>query len=1690
MRNTESKRSNRGNREAHRGHCRSLSARRFSRSLSLEPLEARVLLSVAPELIDLNASGASSPSDFVQVGNLTFFVAEDATYGRELWATDGTPEGTSVVKDICEGSDSSNPRDLVEFNGELFFVADDGETGQELWKSDGTEAGTVLVCDINPGEGYQYPYGYGTLHSFPHSLTESGGMLFFAAEDADHGSELWMTDGTEAGTVLVLDIATGTYTNDDGTYPDSSNPRSLVDVDGTLFFTADDGESGRELWKSDGTAAGTVLVKDIFSGTYDYYNNGYYYGQRPNASQPDKLTAVDGTLFFIAEDDSHGTELWKSDGTASGTVLVKDVREGSYDGLDQYDSLASIDGTLFFSADNGTSGKELWKTDGTESGTVLVKDIYPGGQWYDTYNNGIWSTSYAPYSSAPQDFTNVDGVIFFTAANGTNGRELWMTDGTTSGTAIVKDLYSGTSYDSSSYSYVPNSSDPQHLTNVAGTVYFAADDGTNGVELWRTDGTESGTVLVEDIYGGSDSSNPSSLTAVRGTLYFAADDGTNGEELWVLVDTVIVEDATAHLSIFIDGEAVQIPADVGVDSDGNISAIYTTDDQGRLQISRVDDEPITKPVTLGDFFETWRTNAGLAGNNSAAVFNGEQILGYHVDDEYSIQMFVDGQANRQFDEYAVQDGDEIVIVYTSNEVVSLNTNLGSILIELYEEETPITVDNFLNYVNDGDYINSFFHRSVPEFVIQGGGYTTSYTYFYGTYQFSAVPTDGPIQNEPGISNTEGTVAMAKLSGDPNSATSQFFVNLDDNSFLDTEDYGSFTVFGRVLDMTTVEAIEALDVNYSYDSPYGELPLTGGNELVVIESIGGEGDLSGTSFEDGDLDGAQGSGESGLAGVVVFADENDNGLLDDGEFSTTTDSEGDWQLRLPAGTYIIRQESADDLYPTTGEATNGHTVTVEIGREIGCLDFANIDNAPPEATVDAYSVNEDATLRIYAADGVLANDTDAEDDDLVAVLVDDAQHGTLTLDANGSFTYTPDADFYGTDTFSYRAQDDYSQSSTVEVTITVEAQADKPTAVDDEFTVSEGDETHDLDVLDNDHTDPDGSQALTIISVTQGSEGGTVAISDGGLSVEYTPGSAFSGTETFTYTIEDTDGLTDQATVTMTVDDDAVGDDGAAGSISGYVYIDSDGDGQRDDGELGVPGSLITLTGVDDDGNSVSVSVLTSSDGAYSFDGLAPGTYEVTQTQPEALLDGEDTIGSLGGTVDDDRFSEIVVGEGEESTENNFGERGLRPQFVTLSLFLASTPSPEEYLWGLVALAEERAGNTELADLIRQKATDVPASVVDDVPEANNDSYNVDEDEILTVDATEGVLANDSDPDGDALTASVYSYPSYGSLTLSSDGSFVYVPNANFNGTDSFTYTASDGVLESDAATVTITVEGENDPPYGEDDEYSTDEDEVLDVDAENGVLANDTDADGSPASPLTSLVITEVNYHPHDATDAEREVNDDFDSDDFEFIELENVGDATIDLTGVEFTDGITFDFTASDVTELAPGETVLVVANLDAFEARYGTELNVAGEFGSGALNNGGETIVLVDSAGSTIHEFSYDDADGWPTAADGDGYTLEVVDVLGDYDDPANWIASDELGGTPGTGTDPTAAVDYLMAQLVDGPDHGELTFYDDGSFIYTPDEGFSGTDSFTYKASDGAADSNEATVTIVVTATEAEQ
>jgi ELWxxDGT repeat protein len=380
--------------------------------------------------------------------------------------------------DVNPGAGDSFPTGFVNVNGQIFFAATDGSAhGRELWKTDGTAAGTVLVSDITPGASGSYPY----------FLTNVGGTLFFVANDGLHGFELWESNGTAAGTFMVKDINPGA---------NNSYPRHLTNFNGTLVFFANDGTHGASLWESNGTASGTQLVKNVNSARLQ----GDVYPAYP--FDPYAMANVNGTLFFDARNAVNGFELYRSDGTQGGTFLIADFNPGPNGSYPK--DFTSVNGALFFQATDGIHGYELWESNGIAAGTRMVADLNSG-----------------PAGSYPHWLANVNGTLFFDASDGTNGFQLWESNGAGAGTMMVADI-----------SPPGTSSDLSLLTNVGGTLFFAASDGTNGEALWRSDGTAAGTQLVRAINPGPNGADLAGLTNVDGLLFFRADDGVHGPELW------------------------------------------------------------------------------------------------------------------------------------------------------------------------------------------------------------------------------------------------------------------------------------------------------------------------------------------------------------------------------------------------------------------------------------------------------------------------------------------------------------------------------------------------------------------------------------------------------------------------------------------------------------------------------------------------------------------------------------------------------------------------------------------------------------------------------------------------------------------------------------------------------------------------------------------------------------------------------------------------------------------------------------------------------------------------------------------------------------------------------------------------------------------------------------------------------
>lgn len=287
------------------------------------------------------------------------------------------------------------------------------------------------------------------------------------------------------------------------------------------------------------------------------------------------------------------------------------------------------------------------------------------------------------------------------------------------------------------------------------------------------------------------------------------------------------------------------------------------------------------------------------------------------------------------------------LALTADSFVTVNTTYGSFQVELFNSATPQTVANFLHYVNANAYNNSIFHRSVPGFVLQGGGYTSSSPTFTNTSQFTAITTNGTTPSEAGIKNTSGTLAMALSSG-PNSGTDQWFINLADNPFLDdASDGGPFTVFGKVLGngMQIVDQMAGLPTQ-NQGGAFTNLPVdtANGNELAEITSIVVDGGISGNVYSDLNANGTLDNGEVGIPNQTVYIDANNNGVLDQGEISVVTNAGGGYAFPgLTPGAYLVRQVVApNDGVTQTSPAGGFASVTVAANTTAAGPNFGNVD----------------------------------------------------------------------------------------------------------------------------------------------------------------------------------------------------------------------------------------------------------------------------------------------------------------------------------------------------------------------------------------------------------------------------------------------------------------------------------------------------------------------------------------------------------------------------------------------------------------------------------------------------------------------------------------------------------------------------------------------------------------------------
>jgi ELWxxDGT repeat protein len=553
-------------------------------------------------------------ANLASAGDNLFFTADDGTQGAELWVDNVGTGTTQLVDDINPGAAGSDPTDFAEFNNLLYFAANDGATPttNQLWSSGGTAASTTMVASFSPG----VTDGASVFSGESSDDIDTGSDILLPLTDGVHGTALWSTDGTAAGTITLAAV----------------DPSAFASVNGTVYFLATSPSSKLGLWSTNGTAAGTTEVKDLSS----FGTSSYYYGSS------NELATTGSKLFFTTGDGNGGTDLWTSNGTASGTSIVKDFAVPS--GVSSYDvsvsSLKAFGNDLIFIADDGTHGSQVWITDGTQAGTQMLTDVnatpsagstyvvgadpssltVAGNQVYfeadspntTTTADGLWVTNGTPggtteittipaitvpdeTTTSPGTLSNLTAVgstLFFSVSydyyngqtdvraaqlwtsNGTaagtgpitltagsptftqlsnfnavgdrllfeavesdGSTDLWASDGTSAGTTFLKVINPTSSSTNYNYYYNYGYSGNGASLVANGVLYFAANDGSHGTQLWESDGTAAGTYLADEINPGSAGSDPIPLGVLNGQVILLANDGVHGSELMTLVSS-------------------------------------------------------------------------------------------------------------------------------------------------------------------------------------------------------------------------------------------------------------------------------------------------------------------------------------------------------------------------------------------------------------------------------------------------------------------------------------------------------------------------------------------------------------------------------------------------------------------------------------------------------------------------------------------------------------------------------------------------------------------------------------------------------------------------------------------------------------------------------------------------------------------------------------------------------------------------------------------------------------------------------------------------------------------------------------------------------------------------------------------------------------------------------------------------
>ncbi len=1030
----------------------------------------------APRLVkDINTDTPNSyPSSLVEWKGELYFAAVDKINGVGLWKSDGSDDGTTLIKAVYPGEENFvRIERLFPTSDTLYFdVRGTDFFSRSLWQSDGSTNGTTVIKSESADFSYNFPFGM------------LGGKFLFSAYDPIHGSELWRTDGTEVGTQLVKDM---TLTN-----TRSTRYYTAIFSDTLYLFTPDllpDGSATSwALWRSDGTESGTTKVKSFNSlsitdgkviGDRFYYLT--YQNQQLELWATDFTTTAPalikilgssqnylyGTIDalsvdqFIVRTSSGPNSFWVSDGTISGTQSIGNIPIPQ----SNYGSFVH-NGSLYFNADTTFNDTELWKSNGTITGTALVKNI--------NVDRG---------SSYPRDFVGYNNWVYFFAEDGIHGAKLWRTDGTEAGTTLVKDVNPGVQSSAVNRSF--------QTAVVNDKLFFAAYDYAHGYELRVTDGTEAGTRLVKDInFVETDDSCPSSFTWVDGKLFFMASTNATGRELWATdgnggttfqladlapgflgISSEILTPSSNRLYFSSYGSGIW-------QSDGTISgtAIITS-------VSPYIARPAQSSLATFQDYLYFATNRYADFENFATVWRFNSTNNEIVpikDFESSFTQNIDG--------FSVV-GSQLYFAYYGSPSASLWKSDGLVAAQI----AAIPDSNFL--INPPRWMTGFRGNL---FYVAGTGLWKSDGTSSGTLQVKSI--------EPLPQNLA-------VFGD-----FLYFTGNYDQSFWRSDGTQTGTILLR-------------------SGPIGEIK---GNVQGAYFVVNNNSKVPELWHSDGSLEGTQ------LINRWVLTDTRVTlsalTLFQEQLYFVVEQPEQkklDKELWTTDGTTVgtIKVMSLGNLIDDTDNncaaalSANGNRLFLTRNDGLRGQELWVIESEQ-QAWNDHYTTIEDNALAV-SAPGVLKNDPDHLGPFFNMTLTVPPSHGSVQLNIDGSFIYTPTSNFFGTDIFTYSLRNNGFTTETASVSIRVRAVNDAPIALGDNLIVDRGGTTSVLDggavsILVND-SDVD-SGAFTLALVKEPKYGSLQLTPSGQFTYTHSGGS--SPIDYFTYKLND--GITESTVATVTI----------------------------------------------------------------------------------------------------------------------------------------------------------------------------------------------------------------------------------------------------------------------------------------------------------------------------------------------------------------------------------------------------------------------------------------------------------------------------------------------------------------------------------------------------------------------------